>query len=97
MQRRTLDKYHGMLEKCCYHVCSSMIVESRHPERDIINEAKKHDLLIISASEHHKLSESIFGYVEDKVINGVDCSVLITQHKREEGEELAAPVPSLDI
>jgi nucleotide-binding universal stress UspA family protein len=97
MQRRTLDKYHGMLENSCYHVCASMIVESKHPEKDIIKEAKNHDLIILSASEHHKISESIFGYVEDKVIDRVDCSVLITQHKKAKGEKLAAPVPSLDI
>jgi len=97
MQRRTLDKYHGMLEKSCYHVCNSLIVESKHPEKDIITEAKNHDLIILSASEHLRLSESIFGHVEDKVINNVECSVLITQHKRSRNEKIAAPVPSLDI
>jgi hypothetical protein len=37
-------------------------------------------MIILSATEQPRITNSIFGYVEDRVIKKVDCSVLITKH-----------------
>jgi amino acid transporter/nucleotide-binding universal stress UspA family protein len=82
LQKRTMNKYHDMLKKGCFNVCRSEIIESKHLDKEIIKEAKVHDMIIISATEHQKIKGTIFGYIEDKVITKVDCSVLITKHVR---------------
>ncbi|UCH89364.1 MAG: universal stress protein, partial [Thermoplasmata archaeon] len=61
------------------------------PDREIIHEAKVHDMIILSATDHPKLKDAIFGHVEDKVIKKVDCSVLITKHNKKKGELQAWP------
>lgn len=80
MQKRNLNKYHEMLKKTCQNVCRSTLIETKHPDKEIIKEAEVHDMIILSAEEHPRLKDAIFGHTEDKVIKKVTCSVLITKH-----------------
>jgi amino acid transporter/nucleotide-binding universal stress UspA family protein len=80
LQRRNINKYHDNLKNSCTCQTRSIVIESRNVDREIISEARLHDMIILSATEQPRITNSIFGYVEDRVIKKVDCSVLITKH-----------------
>lgn len=81
LHKRNITKYHNILKKNCVCTSRSLIKESKDADSEMIREANVHDMIILSATEHHSLKDAIFGHIEDRVIKKVDCSVLITKHR----------------
>jgi amino acid transporter/nucleotide-binding universal stress UspA family protein len=80
MKKRSARRYHDILKRNCACKSSSIIIEGREIEDEILKEAKKHNLLIIGSSTHTSLRDVIWGHIDDRVIKKVDCSVLITKY-----------------
>jgi amino acid transporter/nucleotide-binding universal stress UspA family protein len=80
MKKRSVRRYHDILKKNCSCKSSSLVIEGKEIEDEILKEAKNHNLLIIGSSTHHRLKDVIWGPIDDRVIKKVECSVLITKY-----------------
>ena len=74
-------KMNQILEK--YNLTGDTVVRSGKASDEIIEFSEKNmnDLIIIGDNGRHRLSDYLLGSTSSRVVNGVDCSVLVISNR----------------
>jgi len=84
MHRKMVERYHRMLGDVCTPNIKTSVVPLWNLIRETEESAKDVDLLVLGTTEQ-RTKHLMFGAYEDKILEHVDCSVLVV-HSRERCE-----------
>ncbi|OUJ18648.1 Amino acid transporter fused to UspA-like domain [Methanonatronarchaeum thermophilum] len=77
-----IKEFQKRSEKRIKEESSSRIIKSKDVTKALINESRKFDLVVMSASQESALKGFLFGTIPNEVADKTDTSVLIVQEKK---------------